>query len=64
MGDINNSRVRLLRLVAIVVAVCLLDALVASLVQRPLPWAATTPGLIPLLIIGWIVVPMQQARKR
>lgn len=64
MGDIDNPRVRLLRFVAVVAAVCLLDGIVVSLAKRPLPWAMAIPGLIPLLVVGWIVVPMQQARKR
>jgi hypothetical protein len=51
------------RFAAILVAAFLADSLVVIFARRPLPWVAIIPGLIPVFVSLFVIIPMIRAQK-
>jgi hypothetical protein len=52
------------RMAAILVLVCLIDALVVLFVARPLRWAVFIPGTIPLLVAVFVIRPFINSTRQ
>jgi cytochrome c oxidase subunit IV len=46
------------RLFSILLLVAVADALVAMFMHRPFPWTVIIPGLLPLLVSVFVILPM------
>ncbi len=52
------------RFMAIILMVAVADTLVVIFMRRPFPWTVILPALIPLLVVAFVIVPMNRAEKR
>jgi hypothetical protein len=53
-----------LRLALILVGVCGLDATVVAFARDARFWAAVIPTLIPVLTVGFVIIPMRLQNRR
>jgi hypothetical protein len=62
---INRENVKwCARVMAIILAASVADALVVMFMRRPFPWTVIIPAFIPVLVAAFVIVPMNRTAKR
>jgi hypothetical protein len=62
---INRENVKwAARLMAIILAVAVADALIVVFMRRPFPWTVIIPASTPLLVAAFVIFPMIKAGER